>query len=118
MDRAATHIRALKLVKEVTKYSPTLVPCISHTISLPGKEFKKENKLMHKFRKAYNSSIMFRGKMSDLFKKKFGVLPKIAGGVRWYLEWEQINEIDQIGVKSIMNELIPVAVEEFFQKNQ
>ena len=56
--------------------------------------------------------------MSALFKKKFGVIPKIAGGVRWYLEWEQINEIDQIGVKSIMNELIPVAVEEKNQRNQ
>ena len=109
MDRASTNIKAIKMVKEVTQYSPTLVPCLSHTTSLPGKEFKNTCKLMHNFRKAFNASIMFRGKMSSLFKEHFGFAPKVAGGVRWYLEWEQINEIDQIGVDSIMNKLIPVA---------
>ena len=59
MDRASTNIKAIKMVKEVTQYSPTLVPCLSHTTSLPGKEFRKECKLMHNFRKAFNASIMF-----------------------------------------------------------
>ena len=80
MDRASTNIKAIKMVKEVTQYSPTLVPCISHTTSLPGKEFKNTCKLMHNFRKAFNASIMFRGKMSSLFKEQFGFAPKVVGG--------------------------------------
>ena len=54
---------------------------------------------------------MSRGKMSILFKELFGFAPTVSRGwVRWYLEWEQINEIDQIGVDTIMDKLIPVAV--------
>ena len=82
MDMASTNIKAIKMIKSVTQISPTMVPCISHTTSLPGAEFKRKNKLLHNSRKALNSSIMFRGKMYELFKSKFGVFLKVAGGVR------------------------------------
>ena len=85
MDRASTNIKAIKMVKEVTQYSPTLVPYLSHTTSLPGKDINKKCKLMHKLRKAFNASITSQDKMSSLFKEHFGFSPKVAGG--WGLRW-------------------------------
>ena len=61
---------------------------------------------MHKFGKAFNIRVMSHWKLSHLFKNEFGFTPKFTGGVRWYLECEQINKIDQIWVNLIMTQLI------------
>lgn len=114
MDRSSTNINAIKCVKRVTQYSSTMIPCLPHTTSLPRKEFKRSNTLLDRFRKAFNSSIIIRGKFFCLFKDKFSLLQKVACGVRWYFEWEQINEMDQVGVGNIVNALIPEALEKKF----
>lgn len=110
MDRASKTIKAIKLINSVTQYSP-MISYLSCTTSLPGKEIKKKNKLLNKFIKAFNSSIIFCGKTYSMFKSKFGVFPKVLDDVRWYLEWEQVNEMDQVGVEIYMNNLIPEALE-------
>ena len=32
----------------------------------------------------------------------------ISGGVRWYVQWEQIAELNEIGIEKIMKEIIPI----------
>ena len=72
---------------------------------------------------------MFCGKLFNHIKLLVGFPPFIAGmpnllqlliyhshiitlclgGVRWYLEWEQIDQLDQIGILRIVNVILPEA---------
>jgi len=112
MDRASSNGKALKRVYAVSSYRPQSFPCLAHTFNLPGKEFKDRCKILHKFRKAYNTGIMFRGKMFHMVKDIYKVSPKICGGVRWYLEWEQIAQMDAMGIARIAREIVAKAEEE------
>jgi len=107
MDRAAANQKGMREIQRVSFYDPKFFPCLSHTFSAPGKEFKESCKELHVFRKAYNTSIMFRGKLYIEVKRLFGVTPIVAGGVRWYLEWEQIDQMDKFGFKRFVDEVIP-----------
>ena len=111
LDRAATNQKAMTSIRRTTHYKPTNSPCISHTTSLPGKEFKEKCRILHNFRKGYNSAIMFRGKLYNLAKEQWDVTLVIAGGVRWYLEWEQIAQMDAIGIQKIAREFIALGEE-------
>ena len=66
-------------------------------------------KELHEFRKAFNKSIMFRGKLFELLKELWKVTPKVAGGVRWYLEWEQIAQMDEMGITCLAKDIVPKA---------
>ena len=111
MDRAATNGAALNRVRELDDYSPSNFPCLSHTFNLPGKEFNCP--ILDKYRKYYNKGIMFRGKMFVMVKAEFGgVTPLISGGVRWYLIWEQIAQMDAMGIKRIATEITEKAERE------
>jgi len=106
MDRAAANTKALAEVVRLTDYTPTGIPCQSHTFSLPGKEFYKSCSILHQFRKAFNKAIMFRGKLYLLVKQTFMVTPAISGGVRWYLEWEQIAQMDGMGITRLAIDIV------------
>jgi hypothetical protein len=110
-DRASSNKKAHSEISRLTMYNPMEFPCMAHTFCLPGKEFSKACSLLNNFRKAYNSSIKFRGKLYQYMKKLFMVTPKVAGGVRWYLEWEQIAQMDSMGVEQIAKEVVSKAVE-------
>ena len=62
-DRASSNSKALREIKRLTAYSPSEAPCLAHTFCLPGKEYKDGCPILHNFRKAFNKSIMFRGKL-------------------------------------------------------
>ena len=47
--------------------------------------------------------ICYRGKASDLAKTQFGVLPLRSGGVRWYSQWEQMEQILSFEIDKIMS---------------
>jgi len=78
MDRAENNRKGLKDIKKKTIYDPSLFPCLAHTFVLPGKEFKKLCNILHSFRKAFNTSIMFRGKLFNHIKLLVGFPPFIA----------------------------------------
>lgn len=111
MDRASNNGKALRTVHQVSCYRPMSFPCFSHTFNLPGKEFKEECKILHKFRKAFNTGIMFRGKMFHIVKDIYKVSPIVCGGVRWYLEWEQIAQMDAMGIARIARDVVAAAEE-------
>eukprot|EP00956_Cyclotella_meneghiniana_P038233 scaffold150619_cov36-Cyclotella_meneghiniana.AAC.2 len=110
MDRCATNGKSHSEILRITTYKPVVFPCMSHTFCLPGKEFSKSCSIMDNFRKAYNSSIKFRGKLFQWIKKLYGGMAiKVAGGVRWYLEWEQIAQMDAMGVDRIARDIVAKA---------
>ena len=55
---------------------------------------------------------MFRGKIFTLVNDVLGVNPFIAGSVRWYVMWEQYDQINRSGVEAIMRRVIPTCVEQ------
>ena len=90
MDRAKTNVKSFTVLSTLTRdANPSFEPCLSHTFALPGREF--DAPILHEFRKSYNKSIMFRGALFQFIKKVWQVTPKVAGGVRWYLTWEQVS---------------------------
>lgn len=113
MDRASPNMKAIsEILRLCPQYKPSLFPCLSHTFSLPGKEFTKTCSILHQFRKGYNGSIMFRGKLYALLKTCWkGVTIVVAGGVRWYVEWEQIAQMDQMGIIRLVRDVIAKAEE-------
>ena len=52
---------------------------------------------------------MFIGSIYCLVKKLFGIIPNIAGGVCWYLEWDKIDDMYRLGFERITRALIPAA---------
>ena len=110
MDRAGNNGVAIKQLKAKNIANPTYGPCHSHTINLPGKEFNESCSLMNKFRKAWNKSICTRGQLHKEIKKYLGKYPVISGGVRWYVQWEQISEMFDLGIERILNEIVPIGV--------
>ena len=111
LDRASSNQKAINVIRSNGLSWVANEPCHSHTIVLPGKELTASCELLRSFRKAYNTGIMFRGKMSDKIKVMFGKKPIISGGVRWYIEWEQVVELDTFGIKNIADGLIPALQE-------
>ena len=91
-------------------------PCHAYTLYKPSDEFTKETPNANAFRKYFNKEIMFRGKMFALVKFFFGVSPLVAGGVRWYIIWEQCNQINAFGVEEILNRVVPTCVKEKYSE--
>ena len=60
---------------------------------------------------------MFRGKMFDVVKDVFNQRPCIAGGIRWYVMWEQFDQINTFGVERIINEVIPICIANKYSEN-
>lgn len=60
-------------------------------------------KIAKKARKYWNGAITHRGQLSDYVKEKTGSLPLISNPVRWYADWEQINQILGYCLKKIMS---------------
>jgi hypothetical protein len=114
LDRAATNGKALNEIRTVTKYRPVNVPCFSHTLCKPGEAFKAPE--AEAVRKAYNKAVLFRGKAADLMKEAFHETAKIAGGVRWWIQYEQVEQMDRFGIDKIMKEVIPICVQKKYSE--
>ena len=91
-------------------------PCHAHTLCKPDDELTKATPNANAFRKYFNKGIMFRGKMFGLVKKVFGVSPLVAGGVRWYIVYEQCKQINEFGVEEILNRVIPTCLKEKYSE--
>ena len=98
-DKAATNKRAINLLLAMTAVKFVDCPCHAHNLCKPGDELTKATPNANAFRKYFNEGILFRGKMFALVKKVFGVSPLVAVGVRWYIIWEQCNQINALEFK-------------------
>lgn len=110
VDRAGANGVAVKALEEKNIADPTFGPCHSHTNNLPGKEFSDSCKLMSLFRKYWNKSVCTRGNICKEIKTIIGKHPNIAGGVRWHNYWEQVHEMNKIGVERITYDIMPIAI--------
>eukprot|EP00957_Ditylum_brightwellii_P127454 9719094-Ditylum_brightwellii.AAC.1 len=108
MDHADKNDAAMKELKKKNLANLSFGPCHSHTINFPGKEFSKSCKEMHDFRTHWNTGIQTCGKMHNTVKGVILRSPVISGGVHWYIQWEQIAELNNIDIERIMNELVPL----------
>ena len=61
---------------------------------------------------------MFRGKIFTLVNDVLGVNPFIAGGVQWYVMWEQYDQINRSGAEAIMRRVVPTCVEQKYSGKQ
>ena len=111
MDRAGNNGVALKDLQANTLANPVYSPCHSHTVNLPGKEFSKSCELMEKFRKHWNKAMLNRGQLFKHVKALIGRSPIISGGVRWYIQWEQVKDLNEISIETIIKDVIPIALE-------
>jgi hypothetical protein len=114
LDRASTNSKALNDIRATTKYRPVNFPCFSHTLCKPGEAFKAPEAEV--VRKAYNKAVLFRGKAADLMKDHFKETVKIAAGVRWWVQYEQTEQVDRFGIAEIMKEVIPTCVEKKYSE--
>jgi hypothetical protein len=108
MDRAASNIKAIKDIKRTTEYTPAFVPCCSHTLCKPGESFASRR--IDAIRKTWNTAIMFKGRASDTFKKVFNVSVRRAGGVRWWVQYEQMEQLDDVGLGNVMTQVVPECI--------
>jgi hypothetical protein len=114
LDRASTNSKALNDIRATTKYRPVNFPCFSHTLCKPGEAFKAPEAEV--VRKAYNKAVLFRGKAADLMKDHFKETVKIAAHVRWWVQYEQTEQVDRFGIAEIMKEVIPTCVEKKYSE--
>ena len=109
MDRAKNNQKAIAEIREKSFYAPSFFPCFPHIFCGPGKEFKKICKEYYEFQKHLNTAIMFRGKLYIFAKESMNESPVIAGGVRWYLDWEQSVQLYGFGIRNIISTWVPYA---------
>ena len=110
MYRAGNNGVALKQFYETNIANPVYSPCHSRTVNFPGKEFSKSCTLMEKFRKHWNKAIQNRGQVFKHVKSLIGRSPVIYSGVRWYVQWEKIKDLHEIGIETIVNDVILIAL--------
>ena len=114
-DRASTNKLALK---ELNRLFPDvhIVPffCWSHTLSNAGKQMMGFDNApyIESFRKIWQKIIQFKGsKARELAKEKIGASVKEAGGVRFYVHYEQITQIADYGMEKILEEILPTCID-------
>lgn len=86
--------------------------CISHTLSNCGKQFSnKENApFISLFRKIWQRIIQYEGHARDLARDCMQSEIKNAGGVRFYVHYEQIVQIVDYGLERIIDLILPTCI--------
>jgi hypothetical protein len=114
MDRASTNKKAIAEIKATTDYRPTTFPCMSHTLCKPGESFDAPE--AEAVRKQYNKAIMFRGKAAAVVKECFNEPVKVAGGIRWWNKYEQVEQMDRFQLDQIMERVVPECIEKKYSE--
>jgi hypothetical protein len=114
MDRAATNQKAIAEIKSTTDYCPTTFPCMSHTLCKPGESFDAPEAM--EVRKQYNKAIMFRGKAAFVVKEFFKESAKVTGGIRWWILWEQLEQLDRFQFDQIMAHVVPTCIDKKYSE--
>lgn len=94
-DRAAVNIAFVRVLAEQYGLNGLNAPCNSHTVVRVGTYFNAPsckavmNKITLMFAHPGNARLVFFG--------EFSVAAKSGGGVRWWISWEQLLQILEIG---------------------
>ena len=81
--------------------------CLYNNFSFPGKVFNWPN--LKQFRKASNKSIQFWGKSFEMLEQLWKFTPKVTGGFCWYIEWENISQMDSMCTNLIARDVITIS---------
>lgn len=81
--------------------------CCSHTLSNSGCAFVGPE--LKEFTKYFRQMVMHQGSQARLvFKDAFEERPLHAGGVRWFVGWEQISQLNELGVEKFVDTVAKV----------
>ena len=81
--------------------------CCSHTLSNSGCAFGGPE--LKEFMKYFRQMIMHQGSQARLvFNDALGERPLHAGGVRWYVGWEQTSQLNDLGVEKFVDTVAKV----------
>jgi hypothetical protein len=107
LDRAATNVKALRLLKERTKTKPLVAYCISHGYSGCGKKHTmvEGRKVLKQLTKMVQHKLY---KARTFFIQLFGEVPLKMGGVRWGIELEMCTQVNKIGLPRLYNQYLTV----------
>lgn len=107
-DRAATNNAMMNLLidKRPKNNSVFKAKCNSHTIVKVGEKFEGDalKHVMHN----WATAIMHEGHCRELFKNVFDQTPKLGGGVRWYVEYEQKAQLLLLGLENLRDKVVDV----------
>ena len=110
-DRAQTNKSCLRIISEICPDAqPTKNYCCTQGLSNCGKQILGKDgsaKFAEKFRKQWQKVIQHPGKARDRAKLIFKETPLTAGGVRFFVKFEQVHQSSKIGINTIVQEVIP-----------
>ena len=101
-DRASTNKKALDDLRSIHAVTIADFFCFSHTFSNVGKKMtdSKDSSFFSSFRKQWQAVIQYNGEARSLAKREFKTAVLVAGGVRFYVHYEQIVQIVDYGLDS------------------
>ena len=85
--------------------------CCSHTLNNAGKKMIGKDgsaPYAEEFRIFFQNVIQYPGKARDCASKVFGENVLNTGGVRFFVKYEQINQMLIQGVEKIMSDILPI----------
>ena len=117
MDRASTNKRAMTVIGEEKGIKPLSVYCISHGYSGCGK--KHGMTVGRRVNKSLTKMVMHSMcKARTFFTDKFKEAPKKNGGVRWGIELELTEQVNRIGLETLVEEYVkPCAKNKWSEKS-
>jgi len=117
-DRASTNKKALNDLRTIHAVTIADFFCFSHTFSNAGKQMtdSKNSSFISAFRKQWQSVVQYNGEARSLSKREFKTAVLVAGGVRFYVHYEQIVQIVDYGLEKIINNIISVCIDRGYSK--
>ena len=114
-DRASTNKGCLRLICENFRdANPVCNYCCSHGLSNTGiRVVGKKGIAQHaeSFRKQWQVIINHPGKARDKFKDVFGESVLTAGGVRFFVKFEQMCQLAKHGLENVVHDVVSWCVE-------
>ena len=104
IDRASTNKSALNMLAIEHTLEFLYAFCCSHTLMHVGENF--ESKELKDFLAAYRTLIMHPGGARDLVEGWFGEAGLTGKGIRWYVKWEQLAQIEKKGIMSLKESVL------------
>lgn len=101
------------IIVEEKDANPTNNWCCSHTLSNCGKKAlggEGSGKFAEKFRKEWQSVVNHPDEARDKAAVEFGSGVKTAGGVRFFNNFEQVEQVHNYGPENVMDTIIPLCV--------
>ena len=56
------------------------------------------------FCQGFDAIVQYKGKATELFNEIFDINPKRGSGIRWWIKWEQLVFLNDVGIKNIVDD--------------